>query len=156
MPSLQSIVVISPTHLKEMHAEGMRTFPLETGGILMGFEADECLYVTAVIGPGPKAVHRRRSFLPDAEWQTERVAEVYANSGRTAGYLGDWHTHPRGSTRASFTDILAARSIARYAPARCPSPVMVILAVEDADSHHVAAYRWWRGLLRNVALDTGP
>ncbi len=138
-----------------MLAEGLRTFPLETGGILMGFEADEHLFVTTVIGPGPWAVHRRRSFIPDTDWQLARVAEVYARSGRTEHYLGDWHTHPRGSTTASLRDLLAARSIARHSPARCPRPIMLIMGVARADRVELAAYRWRRGLLRRVSVRAG-
>lgn len=155
MPALQPSVSIGLSQVKELLSEALRTFPLETGGILMGFESGWQLVVTAVIGPGPGAVHRRRSFIPDAEWQSARVAEVYAQSGRTEQYLGDWHTHPRGSTRASLTDYFAARTIARHAPARCPRPLMLILGVAGVDGFDLAAYRWRRGVLRSATVVTG-
>lgn len=42
--------------------------PWETGGMLMGYVADNGDYVvTQLIGPGPNAKHSRYRFLPDNE-----------------------------------------------------------------------------------------
>lgn len=41
------------------------------------------------------------TFLPDAGRQQDRLAEVYASSGRITAYLGDWHTHPRALSPAT-------------------------------------------------------
>lgn len=145
MPALQLRIIVSSCQLNDMRVEALRAFPLETGGIVMGYEAPNCMIVTTIIGPGRRAVHRRRSFTPDTEWQSERVAEVYARSGRTEQYLGDWHTHPRGGTGASLTDLLAARSIARFKPARCPRPLMLIMGVAGPDSVKIEGHRLLRG-----------
>lgn len=141
------MIVIRRELLDDMLAEGRRTLPLETGGVLMGYAADARITVTAVIGPGPRAVHRRHSFEPDAEWQQARVAELYERSGRTDSYLGDWHTHPNGTTRLSFRDWLAALRIASYRDARCLNPLMVVLALRDEEVY-VGSYRWQRRILR--------
>jgi len=141
------VIAIRRGLLDDMLAEGRRTLPLETGGVLMGYATDACITVTAVIGPGPRAVHRRHSFEPDAEWQQAKVAELYERSGRTDSYLGDWHTHPNGTTRLSFRDWLAALRIASYRDARCPNPLMVVLALRDEEVS-VGSYRWQRRILR--------
>lgn len=151
MPDLQTVIRVQREQLDQMLVEGRRTYPLETGGVLMGFVTANRAVVTSVVGPGPRAVHRRRSFTPDAEWQQQRVAELYERAGRRDTYLGDWHTHPGGSTRASFTDWLAARTIARSRDARCPNPVMLILAFKAAGFLSAGAYRWHRG--RMVRID---
>jgi integrative and conjugative element protein (TIGR02256 family) len=150
MPDLQPVILFEREQLDEMLVEGRRTFPLETGGILMGFVTAEYTVVTSVIGPGPQAIHRRHSFTPDAKWQQGRVAELYERSGRRDTYLGDWHTHPDGSTRASLTDWVAAWTIARSRDARCPNPVMVILALTAAAALSVGAYRWNRRKLQRI------
>jgi integrative and conjugative element protein (TIGR02256 family) len=150
MPALQPVILVEREHLEEMLLEGRRTFPLETGGVLMGFVSAGRIVVTSVIGPGPRAVHRRRSFTPDAEWQQARVADLYEMSGRRDTYLGDWHTHPGGSTRASFGDWVAAWTIARSHEARCPNPVMLIFSIAEAGAVSVGTYRWDRRGLRRV------
>jgi integrative and conjugative element protein (TIGR02256 family) len=103
-------------------------FPLETGGILMGYWAESDVVITDAIGPGPKAVHYAVGFLPDAEYHEKEVARIYKQSDRTSTYLGDWHTHPYGSTRLSRRDRRTMKRIACSHEARCPKPLMAVLA----------------------------
>jgi integrative and conjugative element protein (TIGR02256 family) len=106
-------------------AEGKRG--LETGGLLIGYWTDDDRpVVTDVIGPGPGAVHLPRSFQPDHTWQSEQLANLYAQSGRRRTYLGDWHTHPLGSAEPSRTDRATLRRIAATPAARTPRPLMAI------------------------------
>src|SRR3546814_3430816 len=69
MPCMQSIVKIlwiSNVALGAMVAEADRKFPLETGGILVGYFAENGdPVVCAAIGPGPHAIHWRKRFTPD-------------------------------------------------------------------------------------------
>jgi integrative and conjugative element protein (TIGR02256 family) len=101
---------------------------LETGGILVGYRAGSDYVITAVIGPGPDARHFPRAFLPDADWQTHRLAEAYTQSERRHTYLGDWHTHPQGAAILSRTDKRTLRRVARFEAARCALPLMLLLA----------------------------
>ena len=100
----------------------------ETGGMLLGYRAGDDAVVVAVVGPGPTARRTASTFLPDAAWQQDRLAEVYAASGRTAGYLGDWHTHPGGRPVLSRRDRRTLRRIAGHRPARQPRPLSAVLA----------------------------
>lgn len=150
------MIVVGQEHLADMLAEGRRTLPYETGGVLMGYATADRITVTAIVGPGPRAVHRRHSFTPDAEWQAQRVAELYERSGRLDTYLGDWHTHPNGTTRASLTDWLAASTIARSRDARCPNPVMVVVVLPAAGTPCIGAYRWQRLRLSRISCVDVP
>lgn len=111
--------------MKEAH----RTYPLETGGVLLGWFAKPWeAVVTALVGPGPEARHEAASFRPDADWQQERIAASYRASGRTVTYLGDWHTHPNGRLSLSRADVATLRTIASHKAARVPNPLMAVLA----------------------------
>lgn len=118
--------------LRAMQEEGDSKAPLETGGILMGYWVTpvDAVVITGVIGPGPKAVHARSRFVPDAEYQEAEVARVYRTSGRLHTYLGDWHTHPRMAAYLSGTDRRTLCKIARTpgARSRVPGPLMAVLA----------------------------
>lgn len=106
-----------------------KQYPLESGGVLMGWRSNEITaVVTAMIGPGPKALHERYAFQPDQDWQNEQIALHYERSGRRETYLGDWHTHPdaRNGT-LSWTDRNVIGRIIAAPAARCPVPVMMIL-----------------------------
>jgi integrative and conjugative element protein (TIGR02256 family) len=118
------------TILREMEAEARRRFPAESGGVLLGYRYPsrrEPIRVVSQIGPGPKAVHRRNRFEPDGAWQDAEITRAYETSGRTLAYLGDWHSHPRGSGRPSALDRSTARAIAACAAARAPQPLLLIL-----------------------------
>lgn len=105
--------------------------PLETGGVLMGYwgSANEAV-ITAVIGPGPKAMHKKRSFRPDSAYHEQEIARLYAESGRTETYLGDWHTHPGAAAYMSFRDEETLNTIANYQEARLQRPLMMILGTD--------------------------
>lgn len=140
-------VVLPQTVLAEMSREAKCREPDESGGVLMGYadRADhDLIMVTAQIGPGPKASHRRRRFEPDADWQCDEVARCYAQSGRIATYLGDWHSHPGGSARPSRLDRKTARNISRSHEARVPRPLMVILGGSEDWAPQAYRYRLWR------------
>lgn len=94
----------------------------------MGYWAEPDVVITDAIGPGPKAVHYKIGFLPDAQFHEMEVARIYGQSGRLSTYLGDWHTHPRGSTRLSRRDKRTLQRIACSSDARCPKPLMAVLA----------------------------
>jgi integrative and conjugative element protein (TIGR02256 family) len=117
----------------------------ETGGMLLGFEGadrpDE-LVVTGLIGPGPKAKHRRYGFNPDGHWQREQLGHLYAASGRISTFVGDWHSHPHGLPVPSQTDEATARRIAENPAARAPRPLTLIVGRDSDDEWLVAAFRF--------------
>lgn len=152
--------------LRTLDEEAARMAPQETGGVLMGYwahapAADVAGLVEAVVtactGPGPQAVHRRTSFSPDDGFDEREIARLYAASGRRAGYLGDWHSHPGGPGRLSGTDYATLRRIAREPNARAPHPVMVVLAGGEPWVPHAwfvttaRTWPWWQR-----AVDTPP
>ncbi|WP_221175684.1 Mov34/MPN/PAD-1 family protein [Rufibacter immobilis] len=111
--------------------ETIKKMPLETGGILMGYWGNNNeAVVTAVIGPGSKAIHLKRSFIPDNEYHLEEISSHYADSGQTETYLGDWHTHPKANAYLSGRDEETLIAIANHKEARLPNPLMMILGTK--------------------------
>lgn len=118
---------ISGAALDDLTDEADRTYPLETGGVLAGYFAENGEpVVLAAIGPGPTADHRRYRFTPDHAWQCRQLDILFEQSSRTYVYLGDWHTHPDGSPQMSWLDRRTLRAIARHPQARTPHPLMLI------------------------------
>ncbi len=123
----------------DLEREADRAFPDETGGLLLGYRAAQGdVIVTQMTGPGPQALHRPKSFVPDAPWQAANLAQRYADSGGYLEYLGDWHTHPDGQAVLSRPDRRTLYRIAAHVAARCPDPVMIILA--GRGPWHLAAF----------------
>lgn len=114
----------------DIHKHADTKVPFETGGVLVGWHlgGPAEIVVARAIGPGPNAVHERTRFIPDGAWTDEQVGRVYEASGRLVTYVGDWHSHPGGSPSLSGTDVETLRRISRLPEARCPHPVMVVVA----------------------------
>jgi integrative and conjugative element protein (TIGR02256 family) len=120
--------------LEAATTEATCSYPLETGGVLLGWRSGKHqVVIVQIVGPGPAAEHHPRSFRPDAAWQQERISEVYRDSDRRITYLGDWHTHPNGISALSLRDVSTLRRIARHADARAPRPVMAVLGGGDTE-----------------------
>ncbi|NMG42633.1 hypothetical protein GPA22_02650 [Aromatoleum toluvorans] len=118
---------ISDTAFQEMITEADRAYPLETGGVLVGYFAENGEPVVFVaVGPGPSAMHRRHRFKPDHAWQCRQLDIIFDRSSGLFAYLGDWHTHPDASPRMSWLDQRTLRSIARHPQARVRCPLMLI------------------------------
>lgn len=115
--------------MNDMVVEANRRTPLETGGVLMGYWSPDGaqVVVTAVVGPGPRAIHARSRFVPDAKYHEAEVARIYAASGRLHTYLGDWHTHPDAAAYLSSTDLSTLHRIGAYPAARASTPLMLVL-----------------------------
>ena len=95
----------------------------------MGWWADTAVAViSAVIEPGPGAVHGPHNFAPDQVWQLAEIVSHYQASGRRETYLGDWHSHPNESSgRLSWIDRQVLRRIIHSPEARCDRPLMAVL-----------------------------
>lgn len=124
------VVWVARSALRSMLSEADGAYPLETGGVLLGYwtrPATEVV-VTNSVGPGPLAMHAELGFSPDTPYQATEIERVYLDSGQLHTYLGDWHTHPDSVPRLSSTDRRTLKRIAGYGPARAPSPIMAVLA----------------------------
>lgn len=134
---------------REMAQEAERLFPLETGGVLLGYwvNSDEEVIITHATRPGPEAIHRPKSFIPDDEYQQAEIARTYEESGRLHTYLSDWHTHPNGSAILSCKDRRTLRKIAKCKDARVTIPIMALLANGEPE--------WYLGIWRFDPLQFG-
>jgi integrative and conjugative element protein (TIGR02256 family) len=129
------VIWISSKILKLCVNEADHHYPLETGGVFMGYWSDpRSAVVTKLIGPGPLAIHEPHNFEPDQEWQIKEIAGHYENSGRRETYLGDWHSHPDAKlAKLSGTDKRVLRKIIDTPAARAPNPIMAILCGKPDD-----------------------
>lgn len=113
-------------------SEARRKFPLESGGLLIGYWCSdrECV-VRHITTAGPKAKHYKTRYVPDVNYDTMQVARFYNSSDGSDTYLGDWHSHP--NTRQpclSAKDQQALSNIATSEEARAPRPLSLICAGE--------------------------
>lgn len=115
--------------MKEMATLADTNYPLETGGMLLGYVADNNdVVVTTIIGPGPAAKHARHTFEPDSAYQIEILHVHYRATHGQETYLGDWHSHPDGVSILSRTDKRTLALIAQNPSSGIKNPIMAVIA----------------------------
>jgi len=143
-----------PSALAEMFEEAANSFPLETGGVLMGsWDDHRTIVVTDVIGPGPNAIHGPHVFDPDQRWQEQRVADVWRLRAGKVAYLGDWHTHPGRSVKPSRLDLEAAATIGGSPEACAPRPILMIVGLGPNGSVELGAFVLAKRRLRRTRVE---
>ncbi len=140
----EPVVWVADAAVAAMSAEGHRCHPYETGGMLLGWVNDDRneVVVAMVLGPGPRAEHQRVRFRPDSDWQQRQLDDVYMRTDGWVTFVGDWHVHPAGGFGMSRRDRKTMGHTAVTPDARCPHPVMVLLALTDDDEYRLGAWTW--------------
>lgn len=110
--------------LNSIAAEAERIYPLETGGVLLGWRSGSDRVIADMRGPGPAALHGRYRFFPDHPWQISEIRQAFRESRGDLDYLGDWHSHPDGFPLMSPEDLSTLRRISR----KVREPVTLIVA----------------------------
>lgn len=132
-------VWLANTVYRTMCEEGAALHPLESGGIILGWRAGNDIVAIDVRGPGPQALHGRYGFLPDHQWQVAEIHRLFEETGGDVDYLGDWHSHPDGTSVMSSEDHATLRRISR----RVHEPLMLIIA--DDTSQEGWTMGCWKG-----------
>jgi hypothetical protein len=93
--------------VSEMRERLHRAAPAETGGGMAGVihPKRRIIYVTRMIEAPPDSKATPDSFTLGTEGLPETVEAVRKASGGLLGYVGDWHTHPRGAGHVSGQDL---------------------------------------------------
>lgn len=118
----------------------------ETGGALFGWESDGVLVVACASGPGTRAKHRPRRFVAHRATTAAAMRAVALSSERRSGYVGTWHTHPRGDPSPSGVDSDTASQLAAQADLLLPRPLLLILSTtgqaRNVRPGKMRAWRW--------------
>ena len=121
----------------QLQAEG--EYPNENGGMLAGqYSADRhTVYIEKVIVPVEKLTGRT-TFKRNAKG-LEKVWEQLAKEGLR--YVGEWHSHPNGSTQYSSTDLAAMVDIEKEVT--ITNPLLLIVGVRSygLSTHSFYCYR---------------
>lgn len=95
----------------------------EAGGLLIGYRRGPHLEIIDATVPLPKDKRKRTFFDRRDSGHEKYILRRWAQSEKTAGYLGEWHTHPQGTPSPSYLDISEWRKVIR----RTRSPMVFII-----------------------------
>jgi proteasome lid subunit RPN8/RPN11 len=128
-------VRLVPAVLETMQRELAQAAPRETGGVLLG-RADyktKTLHVTSLLLAPPDSQATAVCFFRGTQHLPQQVANLAATTGKQLGYIGEWHTHPRGPEAMSDTDHAAVRRFqAEFSRLTTPLPVFLFIITPTA------------------------
>lgn len=125
--------------LEYMYNKALDAFPNEVGGMLAGrYENKNSAIVESIVMP-KEIPGSHNEFVRNTEGLEELWAEL-KNEG--IEYLGEWHTHPNGSSHYSRTDLHAMNEIVRDEYVSILNPILLILSLDRTRirGHNVYLY----------------
>jgi integrative and conjugative element protein (TIGR02256 family) len=114
--------------VEEIRERLTRAAPNETGGLMIGTAhlKRRIIYVTRIVDAPPDSAGSPSSFRRGTRDLPEVVNEIHEATGGLLGFVGDWHTHPRGSGNISPTDIAAMqRTKRKFDTAGLPTFILI-------------------------------
>ena len=129
--------------------EANSKYPLETGGMLIGYRKGLDVVVTDIVGPGPGAIHQKYFFEHDNTWQKKQADELFNATEGQLRYIGDWHSHPDGPIETSPLDMQTIKLISDTPEALTPEPLMLIIG---GNFSKYAVWELAEGILRSLPV----
>ena len=130
---------MSNLNLEKMLNFCEKSFPNETGGILIGnyTKSLDCAVIETITGP-PKDSQRGRTWFKRGIKGLSKILEKYWKRNRF--YIGEWHYHPDGAPFPSNKDKNQLRSICLSKDYDCSAPILIIVGGKLPSDWSIKAY----------------
>lgn len=132
-------LVIDSAVIDKIKDTGTKKYPNEFGGFLLGKYSDDLstLIITSFLLPKKYTGHPM-SFERSTDGLHKLLKELFIS--KQEYYVGEWHTHPNGSTGYSSTDFNAMKAIAECETVNINNPVLLILSIEKLGCDNFTFY----------------
>lgn len=132
-------LIIKDDLLKGIRDLAIKQYPNEFGGFLIGQYTNnfKTVEITNVILPLEYKGYPT-SFLR----LTNNIKDIFSNIFNNSGqyYVGEWHSHPNGSTKYSQTDLNAMIEIVDCDTVSIKNPILLILSVNNKSMNGFTFY----------------
>lgn len=92
----------------KIFAEREENLPNETGGVLLGYfdQKLKAIFIADVLTAPPDSQADATGFTRGKQGLADQLDECARKTAHVVGYIGEWHSHPRGSSaQSSLLDI---------------------------------------------------
>lgn len=116
-----------------------QALPSETGGVLLGYFdlTQKSVFVVDVLPPPPDSQGDTSGFSRGTEGLAKAISEAQRRTANIVGYLGEWHSHPPGSTAtASSADVLQLAHLGIELHRDGLPALMLIVGEQDEHWHY--------------------
>lgn len=125
-------LIIEDDLLDKLSDIGRSHFPNEFGGFLIGsYSTDfKTVHVNDFILP-----QKYKGFPFSFERYIDGLVESFNKlfKEKQQYYIGEWHTHPNGSTMYSSIDLKAMTEIVECETVQIKNPLLLILSIDETD-----------------------
>lgn len=130
---------MSNLNLEKMLKYCEKSFPDETGGILVGryTKSLDCAVIEAITGP-PIDSQSGRTWFKRGIKGLRKILEKYWK--RNCFYVGEWHYHPDGEPFPSNKDKNQLKSICSSKDYDCSAPILIIVGGRLPVNWSIKAY----------------
>jgi Prokaryotic E2 family A/Prokaryotic homologs of the JAB domain/ThiF family len=92
--------------IEQLHSQRLARLPNETGGVLIGALdlQRRRIYVVINVPSPPDSSEWPTGYIRGCRDLTQRVKQIAAITAQNLGYVGEWHSHPRGHSCVPSTD----------------------------------------------------
>jgi hypothetical protein len=104
--------------------------PMETGGLFVGscnFKT-KTIHVVDLIDAPPDSHANEVCFFRGIDGLADKLDFINEKTGNQLGYVGEWHSHPKGPEGPSGTDMATVRKFKNYYASQ-PTPLPVFLTI---------------------------
>lgn len=121
-------LVVDSDVINEIESISIKHYPNEFGGFLVGKYSNDLniLTITKFLLP-KKYSSQPMSFKRSTDGISNILQDLFIS--KKEYYVGEWHTHPNGSSEYSSTDFNAMKSIAEFETVNIKNPVLLILSI---------------------------
>jgi len=121
-------LIISEKLLDHLEEYGVKHYPNEFGGFLMGYYSNNLkqLYISDYILP--KKYNSTPCLFERSIYEIKEIFEKIFDRKKQY-YVGEWHTHTNGSSMYSKTDLQAMIQIANHNTVNIENPILLILSI---------------------------
>lgn len=132
-------LVVDAKIIDEIKDAGVSKYPNEFGGFLLGKYSDDLntLTITRFILP-KKYISHPISFERSSKRLNNLLKKIFITKHEY--YVGEWHTHPNGSTNYSSTDLHAMKAIAEHKTVNIKNPILLILSIGKSGCNDFTFY----------------
>ena len=119
-----------------------QALPNETGGALLGYpdHLHKVLYVVDILPSPPDSEEWPKSYIRGCDGLKEAVDAIARRTGGAIAYLGEWHSHPDGSTcEPSPADLVFLAWLTNHMFLDGMPALMAIVGEGDDTSWHTEA-----------------
>lgn len=140
--TLKLSIEIRDDLLAQMVAHGQKFYPKEYGGILVGRYVDNNSLVIIEDMVLPKNYKASAYSFERGNKRLKKALVRHFESTPSLTYVGEWHTHPNGSTTPSETDTNALYQIAQHHNVFIENPILVIISLTRR-GHEFGFFVWY-------------